>query len=67
MNIIKRLREPSTWAAISVLLGLVGLNPLVIQAVGSLLDIAPSVVQLFGVVGATGAATAGVMMPERGE
>ena len=66
MNLLKRIREPSTWTAIAVLLGLVGVNPIIVHALGQLMDAAPAVIQVLSLVGGGGAAVAGVMLPEAG-
>jgi hypothetical protein len=63
-TIAQRLREPSTWAGISIVLTLIGLNPVLVQAVGSLLDVAPAVLQVFSAIGGMGAGVAAVAMPE---
>lgn len=65
-KVIQRVREPSTWAALSALFALLGLNPLVVNLAGQLLDVAPTVLQLVSAVGAGGSAAAGIFLPESG-
>jgi hypothetical protein len=64
--LLKRLAEPSSWAAISVLLTLVGVNPVMLAFVGKVVTIAPDALQLLSAVGAGGAAVAAAAMPEGG-
>lgn len=40
----KRIREPSSWAGIAVILTLLGLPAPVLTAAGALLDVAPSLI-----------------------
>lgn len=59
----RRAREPSTWAAISVVLALVGVPAPVAALAGSLLDVAP---HLIDVLAAIGAASVAAALPEKG-
>lgn len=54
--IAQRMREPSTWAGIAILLSLVGLPPVVVTAVAAVLDVAPSIIDTGAAVLAAGAA-----------
>jgi len=60
---LARLREPSTWAAVSALCGFVGLPDSFTLAAGALLDVAPRLIDAAAVVAAAGAA---MLLSERG-
>lgn len=64
LAIARRVREPSTWAGISVLLVLVGLPAPLVGALGGLLDLAP---ELLDKGAAVGAAVASMLLAEKGE
>lgn len=59
--ILSRLREPSTWAGLAMLLGLLGVPAPVIAVVAKLSTLAPDLINL---IPAAGAAVVAVALPE---
>jgi len=66
MEKLKLLREPSTWAGISVLLTLIGLNPVTVQAIGAVVNVLPDALQLVSAVGGGASGIAAIFLRERG-
>ncbi len=62
-NIVTRLKEGSTWAALAVLLGVFGVPGPIVQLIHIVLNVAPDLIQALAVLGAAGA---GVALPDRG-
>lgn len=59
--VAQRVREPSSWIAISVILGLFGLPGPVVAALGAVLDVAPAAIDA---VAAVSAASAAILLPD---
>lgn len=57
-NLARRVREPSSWAALSIVLSLVGLPGPIVAAIAGLLDLAPHLVDVAAALGAAGVAFA---------
>jgi hypothetical protein len=60
--VARRVREPTTWLALSLILGLFGLPAPVVQALGAVLDIAPGAIDAAAAIAAAGAAA---LLPEQ--
>lgn len=63
---LRRLREPSTWAAIAAVLGLLGINPVITDALGEAFDLAPELINMVAALVSVLAGGTAALLPERG-